>query len=158
MSFGAKINLELKQLIFPIKLSMAGKCIGLKIITPNNLKKLEESEGTTFNEQNLPKHYPWLFGYQFARNQENVVITATAADALVIMQNFSVPALCLPSKNSMEQKFSLSVKSLSYLIFYSFSIPRMFTVLQCLDFFCIEFIINSQNILKFHRFPNITDF
>ena len=34
IAYGAKINLSLQQLILPIKLSMAEKHIGLKIITP----------------------------------------------------------------------------------------------------------------------------
>lgn len=106
ISFGAKINLDLKQLILPIKLSMDEKYIGLKIITPKTDNRSEENHGVLFNEYNLPKHQPWLLGYQFARNHEKIILTATVADALIVTQNFSVPALCLPSKDFSYKKFS----------------------------------------------------
>jgi len=49
-------------------------------------------------ERSIPAIHPWLLGYHLIKSKETeVVLTSSAADALIALQNLSVPVLCLPA-------------------------------------------------------------
>ncbi|XP_057372006.1 twinkle mtDNA helicase-like [Daphnia carinata] len=102
---GAKINLNLEQLILPCLTSKDAPFHSIKIITPNHnqLEAIEPDPDTELDdycrveEKNIPKQHPWLLGYHLAKNKDEVIVTATAADTLTALDCLAVPAVCLPS-------------------------------------------------------------
>lgn len=58
---------------------------------------IENDNGLMPEEVSLPSQNPWLMGYHLAKGKEEIVLTSTAADALVASQHLSIPALCTPA-------------------------------------------------------------
>uniref|UniRef100_A0A0P6GQX8 DNA 5'-3' helicase n=1 Tax=Daphnia magna TaxID=35525 RepID=A0A0P6GQX8_9CRUS len=102
---GAKINLNLEQLILPCLTTKDAPFHSIKIITPNRNQSetIEPDSGPELDEyyrveeKNIPKQHPWLLGYHLAKNKDEVIVTATAADTLTALDCLAVPAVCLPS-------------------------------------------------------------
>ncbi|XP_046460713.1 twinkle mtDNA helicase-like [Daphnia pulex] len=102
---GAKVNLDLEQLILPCITSKDAEFRSVKILTPNhNASEAVESDASKeiedyhpIIEKNLPKQHPWLLGYHLAKGRDEVILTATAADTLTALDCLAVPAVCLPS-------------------------------------------------------------
>ncbi|KAI9561434.1 hypothetical protein GHT06_012391 [Daphnia sinensis] len=102
---GAKINLNLQQLILPCLTSKDAPFHSIKIITPNRnqLEAIGPDPGAELDEhyrieeRNIPQQHPWLLGYHLAKNKDEVILTATAADTLTALDCLAVPAVCLPS-------------------------------------------------------------
>lgn len=118
---GAKVNLNLNHLILPCKINCDTEYQSLRVLRPISSRYLrfnllirslnfvliqfavneltvndDEVNDTKIHEVVIPEENPWLLGFHLAKGEEEVLLTSTAADALVARQHLSVPTMCLP--------------------------------------------------------------
>ncbi len=60
-------------------------------------KETGTEDGLLCEEITVPALQPWLLGYDLTQSKDEIVLTSSAADTLIAIQNLPVPALCLPS-------------------------------------------------------------